>query len=81
MAFGKKIKEMISDDDNNEDSYFKIIAKKGGIIPSRKTNRLSKNDRIAIDNNKELHNFVKQMNEKQAKIFLKLIPFQDNRFV
>lgn len=58
---------------DNEDSYFKIIAKKGGTVPSRKTNRLSKNDRIAIDNNKELHNFVKQMNEKQAKIFLKLM--------
>ena len=58
---------------DNEDPYFKIIAKKGGTVPSRKTNRLSKNDRIAIDNNKELHNFVKQMNEKQAKIFLKLM--------
>jgi hypothetical protein len=58
---------------DNEDPYFKIVAKKGGTVPSRKTNGLSKNDRIAIDNNKELHNFVKQMNEKQAKIFLKLM--------
>jgi hypothetical protein len=36
--------------------------------------RLSrKNEKIAVDNNRALREFVEQMNEKQAKIFLKLM--------
>lgn len=48
--------------------------KKGGKIKESSNRRyLSKNDRIAIDNNKGLHEFVKQMNQKQKEIFLKLM--------
>lgn len=56
--------------------------KEGGKIQSqsRETNRdkilerLSrKNEKIAVDNNRALREFVEQMNEKQAKIFLKLM--------
>jgi hypothetical protein len=32
-----------------------------------------KNEKIAVDNNRALREFVEQMNEKQAKIFLKLM--------
>jgi hypothetical protein len=48
--------------------------KKGGKVtePSRQR-YLSKNDRIAIDNNRGLHEFVKTMNQKQKEIFLKLM--------
>jgi hypothetical protein len=55
--------------------------KSGGKIQSgTKTNRdkilerlAKKNERIAVDNNRALREFVNQMNEKQAKIFLKLM--------
>lgn len=56
--------------------------KSGGKVQSqsRETNRdkilerLSrKNEKIAVDNNRALREFVEQMNEKQAKIFLKLM--------
>jgi hypothetical protein len=56
--------------------------KDGGKIQSKSQNtsrdkileRLSKkNEKIAVDNNRALREFVQQMNEKQAKIFLKLM--------
>jgi hypothetical protein len=48
--------------------------KKGGkVTKTTQSKTLSKNDRIAIENNKALHSFIKQMNDKQTKIFLKLM--------
>ena len=59
---------------NNRDEYFDYYYKSGGTIKEPSKQRyLSKKDRIAIDNNKELHEFVKQMNQKQKEIFLKLM--------
>lgn len=67
---------------NNGDLYWSYKMKEGGKIQSRSQNtsrdkileRLSKkNERIAVDNNRALREFVEQMNEKQAKIFLKLM--------
>ena len=57
---------------DNGDRYYSYM-KRGGKVASSKSNTLSKNDRIAIDNNRELHDFVKQMNQKQKEIFLKLM--------
>lgn len=51
-------------------------SKKGGKVQnSEKTARksLSASELIMIENTKNLHNFVNQMNEKQTKIFLKLM--------
>jgi hypothetical protein len=48
--------------------------KSGGKVKEPSKQRyLSKNDRIAIDNNRGLHEFVKTMNQKQKEIFLKLM--------
>lgn len=67
---------------NNGDLYWSYKMKEGGKIQSRSQNtsrdkileRLSrKNEKIAVDNNRALREFVEQMNEKQAKIFLKLM--------
>lgn len=59
---------------NNGQQYWTYILKKGGTIKEPSNQRyLSKKDRIAIDNNKELHEFIKQMNQKQKEIFLKLM--------
>ena len=67
---------------NNGDLYWSYKMKDGGKIQSRSQNtsrdkileRLSrKNEKIAVDNNRALREFVEQMNEKQAKIFLKLM--------
>lgn len=63
------------------DQYWSYKLKSGGKVQnqSRGTRdkileRLSrKNEKIAVDNNRALREFVKQMNEKQAKIFLKLM--------
>ena len=64
------------------DQYWSYKLKSGGKVQSqsRDTNRdkilerLSrKNEKIAVDNNRALREFVEQMNEKQAKIFLKLM--------
>lgn len=64
------------------DQYWSYKLKSGGKVQSqsRETNRdkilerLSrKNEKIAVDNNRALREFVEQMNEKQAKIFLKLM--------
>ena len=66
----------------NGDLYWSYKMKEGGKIQSQSQNtsrdkileRLSKkNERIAVDNNRALREFVEQMNEKQAKIFLKLM--------
>ena len=67
---------------DNGDLYWSYKMKEGGKIQSRSQNtsrdkileRLSrKNEKIAVDNNRALREFVEQMNEKQAKIFLKLM--------
>lgn len=67
---------------DNGNLYWSYKMKDGGKIQSRSQNtsrdkileRLSrKNEKIAVDNNRALREFVKQMNEKQAKIFLKLM--------
>lgn len=64
------------------DQYWSYKMKDGGKIQSKTKNtsrdkileRLSrKNEKIAVDNNRALREFVQQMNEKQAKIFLKLM--------
>lgn len=66
----------------NGDLYWSYKMKNGGKIQNKSQDnsrdkileRLSrKNEKIAVDNNKALRDFVKQMNEKQAKIFLKLM--------
>lgn len=66
----------------NGDLYWSYKMKDGGKIQSKTKNtsrdkileRLSrKNEKIAVDNNRALREFVQQMNEKQAKIFLKLM--------
>lgn len=57
------------------DTYYTLIAKRGGSITELqpRSRYLSKKDRIAVDNNRALHEFVKQMNQKQKEIFLKLM--------
>lgn len=57
------------------DAYYTLIMKKGGSITELqpRSRYLSKKDRIAIDNNRALYEFVKQMNQKQKEIFLKLM--------
>ena len=66
----------------NEDEYYSYKFKSGGKVETkikdtpkdRILERLSrKNEKIAVDNNRALREFVEQMNEKQAKIFLKLM--------
>lgn len=64
-------------DDNwwrvNGDEYWSYMKKGGKIKESSNRRYLSKNDRIAIDNNRGLHEFIKTMNQKQKEIFLKLM--------
>ena len=66
----------------NEDEYYSYKLKSGGKVETKIKDtskdkileRLSrKNEKIAVDNNRALREFVEQMNEKQAKIFLKLM--------
>lgn len=66
----------------HEDEYYSYKWKNGGKIKTstKDSSREKvlervrrKNEKIAIDNNRILHEFVQQMNEKQAKIFLKLM--------
>ena len=56
--------------------YYDVL-KKGGKVKDTTKNTirrsLSMEEKIIIDNNKNLHNFVKQMNDRQTKILLKLL--------
>lgn len=56
--------------------YDNAVYKKGGRIKTSDSSTkksLSMEERIIIDNNKNLHNFVKQMNDRQTKLLLKLL--------
>ena len=54
------------------DLYYSLL-KKGGTVKKSSNKSLTAEERIFVDNNKALHDYVKQMNQRETEIFLKLM--------